>query len=358
MRFVFWQNIASHHQLAFLRELAKTAEVCLYVDRMLSPERRDQGWPPPSTEPFEIKIVSPQDIPGLVDAAGSEALHVFAPRGCLSAPILLRLAQQRPLRFAFMAEKPDGGRLGLFFRAWLYRLLALSTRPEVFLAMGESGAEWYRGVGFRAVYPFGYSVTDSANSVESTTSVAEVGFIFIARLVPRKRPEDFVRALACLPRSGWRATVVGEGPLRPSVRALADELGLAGQIRWIASLPNAEIRTEIARHDALILCSEWEGWGAVVNEAFAEGSRVVVSDACGASCLLRLGDIGESFSAGDVGDLVQSLHRQLVRGAVGLGERTARRELYHRINPAAFAAYFSDLLRGRPVAPPWTPSSP
>jgi glycosyltransferase involved in cell wall biosynthesis len=352
MRFVFWQNLVSLHQLAFLRELAKIAEVRLYVDELISPERLRQGWPSPSAESFEIRIASPDKVAAWVAEAGPEAIHIFAPRGCCSAPVLLQIAQRQSLRYVFLAEMPDGNRTGLFLRTWLYRIIAWSVRPELFLAMGDFAVDWYRQVGFKSVVPFGYSVTVSSESALRPAG-ARLGFIFVAAQAAHKRPLDFLRALACLPSDGWRATVVGDGPLRAQVHALADELGLSARIRWIPGLPNAELRAEIAAHDVLVLCSEWEGWGAVINEAIAEGTRVVASSACGSACLLELGDVGESFPARDVAALAASLRRQWTRGVVSPDERAARRELNRRIAPAVFAAYFSELMRGRTVPPPW-----
>ena len=357
MRFVFWQNLASLHQLAFLRELSKTAEVRLYVDRLITPERASQGWPAPSAESFEIKVVSSDEVAALVAEAGPDALHLFAPRGCRTAPALLRLAKKQPLRHAFLAEMPEGRGFALLARAGLYRFLALTTRPEFLLAMGERAAAWYRRAGFRSVRPFGYSV-DGRPAADTASSDRSVGFVFVGQFSSRKRPQDLVKALADLPPQGWRATFIGDGPLRARTMALAGEAGLADRIRWAARLPNDAARSEIAAHDVLVLCSEWEGWGAVINEAVAEGTRVVASDACGAACLLGLGDVGETYPARDVGALAAGLRRQLARGPVTPAERAQRRELSRQVAPAAFATYFRDILRGGSPDAPWKPVRP
>jgi glycosyltransferase involved in cell wall biosynthesis len=66
--------------------------------------------------------------------------------------------------------------------------------------------------------------------------------------------------------------------------------------------------------DILVLPSEVEAWGLVVNEAMAAGVVPVVSDRVGCGPDL-VADAGEVFRCGDVGDLAGALDRALARAA-------------------------------------------
>ena len=44
MTFIFWQNIISLHQAAFLKALAKRHEVILVAEQPLTRERAEEGW--------------------------------------------------------------------------------------------------------------------------------------------------------------------------------------------------------------------------------------------------------------------------------------------------------------------------
>jgi glycosyltransferase involved in cell wall biosynthesis len=65
--------------------------------------------------------------------------------------------------------------------------------------------------------------------------VKERTIVFAARLVPMKRPELFVRAVALLLRdrpglaAGWRFTLMGDGPMREALLRLRAEAGLGQQ---------------------------------------------------------------------------------------------------------------------------------
>lgn len=63
MTFIFWQNIISLHQAAFLKALAKRHEVILVAEQPLTRERAEEGWDLPDmgavrtvTEPGTAQI--------------------------------------------------------------------------------------------------------------------------------------------------------------------------------------------------------------------------------------------------------------------------------------------------------------
>lgn len=352
MTFYFWQNIIAIHQVHCLQALAEHHEVNWLVDEELDEARVGQGWSRPDTGKIQVRTVKPYEVAGILESAPKDGLHVFAPRGCATGSTLLMELNHRKLRYAFIAEKPLGKGWRLALRGLLYRRLAWqSCRREAFLAMGEVATSWYKSHGFPDAVPFGYTVADSAVLISPPASGA-YRFICAAQLIPRKNHRILLRALAKI--SGeWTLDCIGRGPLAVELKSLSESLGLSSRVTWSESLPNSEAREAVCRADTLVLSSEWEGWGAVVNEALAEGTRVIVSDVCGAACLLGLGDVGDVFATNDIDALADRLRWHMARGRVLAEERLSRRVLHAKVNGRAMAKYFEKIVAGHKPCAPW-----
>ena len=89
----------------------------------------------------------------------------------------------------------------------------------------------------------------------------------LGHLVPRKRHEDVLRALARL--DGVRGLVIGDGPERARLEALAGELGVA--VEWTGQLPPADALRQLATAHVMALPSEDEAFGVAYVEAMACG---------------------------------------------------------------------------------------
>jgi teichuronic acid biosynthesis glycosyltransferase TuaC len=85
-----------------------------------------------------------------------------------------------------------------------------------------------------------------------------------------------VRALLELP--GFRLHVVGDGPQRGALLALASELGVRDRVRLTsARLPDEEVRAAIRDATVFVNLSEAEAFSYTVLESLAAGTPVVVS---------------------------------------------------------------------------------
>ena len=72
--------------------------------------------------------------------------------------------------------------------------------------------------------------------------------------------------------------------------------------------PQTEVPLLMQESDVFILPSVYDGWGAVVNEALQVGCYVIVSDACGASDLVKNNPrIGRAFRHGDDKELAECI---------------------------------------------------
>lgn len=99
--------------------------------------------------------------------------------------------------------------------------------------------------------------------------------VCVARLVPIKRVEDFVRAVIADPTC--HGDVVGDGPLRTELASLAATSG--GRVVLRGAVP--EVAALLPAYDAVVLPSVREGCPLVAVEAFAAGVPVVGYDVPG-----------------------------------------------------------------------------
>jgi glycosyltransferase involved in cell wall biosynthesis len=102
----------------------------------------------------------------------------------------------------------------------------------------------------------------------------------VGRLDAMKRTDLLVRALARC-RSGLRAVVVGEGPERERLAALAGELGLGDRVELAGRVDDERLIELYARAAAVFYAPFDEDYGYVTVEAFRSGRAVVTTDDAG-----------------------------------------------------------------------------
>jgi phosphatidylinositol alpha-1,6-mannosyltransferase len=123
----------------------------------------------------------------------------------------------------------------------------------------------------------------------------------VSRLIPRKGQDTLIRAwprvLADVPDAVL--LLVGGGPSRDRLGALAAELGVAHAVRFVGPVPWAEIPPYMDAADVFAMpCRtrrfglEPEALGIVSLEAAATGKPVVIGESGGAGDTLRQGETG------------------------------------------------------------------
>ena len=99
----------------------------------------------------------------------------------------------------------------------------------------------------------------------------------MGRLVPQKNFATLLEALAIARRSkDVRLLLIGTGPMKAALLALAEGLGISDAVQMIDPVPNPF--PIMKRSAAMILPSWWEGSSNVLLEAIACGTPVVASE--------------------------------------------------------------------------------
>jgi glycosyltransferase involved in cell wall biosynthesis len=101
-------------------------------------------------------------------------------------------------------------------------------------------------------------------------------YLYLGQLVPRKNVRTAIEAFAAAAAPGDSLTIAGTGELEEELRALATP-----GVSFVGPVAYTDLPALLARHDTLVLPSNLEVWGLVVNEALAAGLHAVVSNRCG-----------------------------------------------------------------------------
>jgi teichuronic acid biosynthesis glycosyltransferase TuaC len=112
----------------------------------------------------------------------------------------------------------------------------------------------------------------------------------VGNLVALKRHRLIVEALTGLPEADL--IIVGEGPERASIEALARERRVADRVRLLGHVPQQRLPEIYGAADVLVLVSTSEGWPNVLLESMACGTPVVVSDIDGIADIVAAPEAG------------------------------------------------------------------
>jgi len=194
-----------------------------------------------------------------------------------------------------------------------------NLRHADYAIVGSEGAArvwWEKGYdGPMAVIPqFGVDPDIFAPQAREQGAGGDFVVGYAGRFVPEKGCDLLLEAMAGLD-SAWRLVMLGAGPERERLRALARRRGISDQVAFSDWLPILQLPDFYQTLDAFVLPSRsrhnWiEQFGRVLIEAMACGVPVVGSD-CGEIPYV-IGDAGLVFAENDVSGLRECLVR-LVR---------------------------------------------
>jgi len=139
--------------------------------------------------------------------------------------------------------------------------------------------------------------------------------LFVGRLVDKKGIDDLIRSLVDVPQAHLR--IVGDGPSRTSLEALASAEGVANRVQFLGRQPRQGVFTEMRSASVVALPSkvgaggDEDGVPVALAEAMAAGVPIVASDAGGLSEHVIDGRTGWLVQAASVRQLASALQQAL-----------------------------------------------
>lgn len=226
-------------------------------------------------------------------------------------PYLLTLQEGDPPE---AIERSMGPMLPLFRRGF--------RKADALQAISSFLAAWGVRMGFKGtpdVVPNGVDVARFSrplSDAERASAKERIGpgtvLITASRLVPKNAVDDVIRALALLPETVSFA-VCGIGPDEDTLKALAEELGVAGRVRFLGEASHEELPALLAASDAFVRPSRSEGMGNAFVEAMAAGIPVIGTAEGGIPDFLADGETGWVAKTGDPEDIARAAKAILAR---------------------------------------------
>jgi len=153
-----------------------------------------------------------------------------------------------------------------------------------------------------------------ASEIRKSRDLPEQYFLYVGRFLPRKGLETLIKAyqsyLLKTAKKPWDLVLVGDGNYIDKIRGLSQDVS---GVRFAGPQYGEDLCQYYGLANTVIIPSEIDPWGLVVNEAMASGVPVIVSDGCGAArTLVREGENGWTFES----ENVEELSRLMVRVAM------------------------------------------
>ena len=117
----------------------------------------------------------------------------------------------------------------------------------------------------------------------------------VGNVLSSKGQDVAIRALTLV--QNLDLVIVGTGADVPTFQKLAIDLGVVDRVRFVGSVPQAELRSWFSAAEFSVLASMREGSPNVVLESMACGTPVIANDVGGASEIVTSPEAGRLMSA-------------------------------------------------------------
>ncbi|MBC7553605.1 MAG: glycosyltransferase [Taibaiella sp.] len=305
MVFVFWQNMVSIHQKAFLEALAAhngTTHVILVVQELISANRKNMGWDVPTLAGVKIVAAPGNSEAGELVMQWPEAVHVFSGLnvGPLNKYAMGQCIKARR-RIAVMSEPYNfREKKGILKRLkFTIDKMRYQKYIDFVLAIGTEGVSQFHEVGFadESVFPWAYYINIPAVVPPTAKKNQQLlKIMYAGRLEEAKGIFRFAGELL-KQKHDFELHVYGEGADKDKISGSFAEAGATGKVRFYPFLKYEELLKQYVAYDWLVLPStQKDGWGAVVSEALLNGLKVICSTRCGAGMVIKEGWNGLKFN--------------------------------------------------------------
>lgn len=194
-----------------------------------------------------------------------------------------------------------------------------------------------------SVVPNGVARLDLPGRRQNCPQLPEV--VAVGRLVGVKGFDLLLHAVA-LVDSPMRLTIVGDGPEREALEALAQQLGIGGSVSWVGKKSASQVQQIMSRGDVIVVPSRREAFGIVALEAWASGTPLVATSLGGPSTFVTDGHDGLLANPEEPRDLASKIERvltdrELASRLVENGRKSVRAFTWERVVDSYVAIYRS-----------------
>lgn len=298
MKLAFFNNNLNHHQVFVADEFYRLlGDEYIYVATAAHDKIGLKGGLDYSSRPYLLVISeSNKNKQHALELARTADVCVF---GAESLDFAIERAKMKNCGIAFelserWMKKGWVNILSPRLRRWWWNYQTLfrfkpfyKLNASAFAACDHARLLSYKG----RCYKWGYftNVDENFNVEASIPDVFISGItpiMWCSRFLKLKHPEIPVQMVAKLKEKGYMIILdfYGTGEQEESIKGLVKNLGLEDMIRFHGELPNYQIINAMRNHYIFLFTSDRnEGWGAVANEAMANGCVLVASDAIGST---------------------------------------------------------------------------
>ncbi len=205
-------------------------------------------------------------------------------------------------------------RLGLSQGGDIYA--PLKEKGDLFLAISRYNRRQLEEMGFDLAkivdHPVGIDIERFKYSASATPRAdGGIRIVSVARLVWEKGLEYAIKAVGILaaknPGLEIKYEIIGEGPLREKLQALAEKEGLSETITFAGGMDQDYISRRLAESDIFLLSSVEEALSVALMEAMASGLPAVATKVGGVPELVRDGEDGYLVRPGDAAAIADKL---------------------------------------------------
>jgi colanic acid/amylovoran biosynthesis glycosyltransferase len=251
----------------------------------------------------------------------SGARHIHAHFGTNPAEVVMLVQALGGPPFSFTVhgpeefDKPEFLRLGDKLRASAF-VVAISSYGRSQLYRWVAQAHWSK---VKVVH---CGLEPEFHRVPTTPPPSAPRLVCVGRLCEQKGQLLLVQAAHQVVRQGLPLELVlaGDGEMRAEIEALVERLGLRPHVRITGWISSDQVRTELLAARALVLPSFAEGLPVVIMEAMALRRPVITTFVAGIPELVRQGQDGWLFPAGDIDGLAQAMRDCLETPAARLAQ--------------------------------------
>jgi len=320
MLITFFSNFINHHQVLVADELNTLTNGNFYFveETPMYEWLRKSGYPDYSQRPYVI-----QAWKNLTNKHKAENLSLISDVAVFGGPEVLKYqiarAKTGKLSFEVSERWLKKGLLNilspnLLKNMWYYHTLFFD-KPIYKLCSSAFGAnDQYLLSSYKErCYKWGYFTRVDNLDIESIISKRDhsvTSFMWCSRFIDWKHPELPIKLASYLKKNKipFVLDMYGSGNRLNCIKQLVKKSSLQDVVRFFGNVPNNEILTQMQSHDVFLFTSDRnEGWGAVANEAMANGCLLIASDEIGSiPFLIQDKESGLIFKSGDINSLVNA----------------------------------------------------